>query len=119
MGQLDYARGLRIYIHYLPFYIQFFHYNHQDATIFYYLFLKGFTCFGRFPRPSSGAHNRTFSLRYCQPILLQAGVVGELYKPNAAVWYNKTCSQFHLTHDTSLQQYWLTIPVAECTVMCS
>jgi len=27
--------------------------------------------------------------------------------------------QFHLIHDTSLQQYWLTIPVAECTVMCS
>jgi hypothetical protein len=27
--------------------------------------------------------------------------------------------QFHLTHDTSLQQYWLTIPEAEGTVMCS
>ena len=26
--------------------------------------------------------------------------------------------QFHLTHDTNLQQYWLAIPEAECTVMC-
>jgi len=35
---------------------------------------------------------------------LSAGIVDEM---------------FHLIHDTSLQQYWLTIPEAECTVMCS
>ena len=33
--------------------ISFFYCKQQDATIFYYLFLKGSTCFGRFPRPSS------------------------------------------------------------------
>jgi hypothetical protein len=46
-----------------------FNYNQQDAYIFDYLFLKGSTCFGRFLRPSSGAHNCTFSFRCCQPIL--------------------------------------------------
>jgi len=30
------------------------------------------TCFRRFLRPSSGAHNCTYSFRYCQPILLLA-----------------------------------------------
>ena len=34
-----------------------------------YLFLKVSTYFGQFLRPSSGAHNCTLSLRYCQPIL--------------------------------------------------
>jgi len=34
-------------------------YNQQDANIFDCLFLKGSTCFGRFLRPSSGAHNCT------------------------------------------------------------
>jgi len=33
------------------------------------------TCFRRFLRPSSGAHNCTYSFRYCQPILLLAAVV--------------------------------------------
>ena len=56
----------------------FFNYNQKDATIFYYLFLKGSTCFGRFLRPSSGAHNCTLSFMYCQPVLLQAGIVDEM-----------------------------------------
>ena len=56
----------------------FFNYNQQDATIFDYLFLKGSTCFGRFLRPSSVAHNCTLGFRYCQPILLQAGIVEEM-----------------------------------------
>jgi len=76
--------------------IWFFNYSQQDATIFDYLFLKGSTCFGRFLRPSSGAYNCTLNFGYCQAIVLQAGI------------------------DTSLQQQdWLTIPKAECTVMCS
>ena len=29
------------------------------------------------------------------------------------------CSSLHLIHDTSKQQYWLTVPEALCTVMCS
>jgi len=33
-------------------------------------FYKCFTCFRRFLRPSSGAHNCTYSFRYFQPILL-------------------------------------------------
>jgi hypothetical protein len=59
------------------FYFIFFNYNQQDATIFDYLSLNGSTCFGQFLCPSSGAHNCTFSFRYCQPILLQAGIVDE------------------------------------------
>jgi len=52
----------------------FINYNRKDATTFDYLFLKDSTSFGRFLRPSSGAHNCTFSFRYCQPILLHAGI---------------------------------------------
>ena len=50
-----------------------------------YLFRKGSTCFGRFLRPSSGAHNCTFSFRYCQPVLLQAGIVGEIPEAECTV----------------------------------
>jgi len=31
-------------------------------------FYRRFTCFWRFLRPSSGAHNCTYSFRYFQPI---------------------------------------------------
>jgi len=34
-----------------------FDYNQQDATNLMYLFVNRTTCFGRFLRPSSGAHN--------------------------------------------------------------
>jgi len=37
--------------------------------------------------------------------MLQAGIVDEM--------------ELHLIHGTSLQQNWLTIPEAVCTVMCS
>ena len=47
------------------------------------------------------------SFRYCQPILLLAGTVAEME------------SQFHVSHGTSQQQYWLTIPEGECAFMCS
>jgi len=56
----------------------FSNYNQQDATLFNYLFLKGSTYFWRFLHPSSAAHNCTFSFRYCQPVLLQAGIVDEM-----------------------------------------
>ena len=76
----------------------FFNYNQQDATIFDSLFLKGSTYFGRFLRPSSGTHNCKLSFRL--------------------VSWMRWNLQFHLIHDTtSLQQYWLTIPEADCTVM--
>jgi len=59
---------------------------------FDYLFLKCSTCFRRSLRPSSGAHNRTFSYRCCQPILLQAGIVDETLSPvgiNIGALYQK------------------------------
>jgi len=52
--------------------------DQQGATIFDYLSLKGCTCFGRFLHPSSGAHNCKLSFKYCQPVLLQAGIVDEM-----------------------------------------
>jgi len=36
------------------------------------------TCLRWFPRPSSGAHNCTYSFRYCQPILLPAATVDDM-----------------------------------------
>ena len=44
----------------------------------YIYFYRHSTCFRRFLRPSSGAHNCTYSLRYCQPIMLLAAVVDEM-----------------------------------------
>ena len=43
-------------------------------------FYRRFTCFRRLLCPSSGAHNCTciYSFRYCQPILLLAGVVDKM-----------------------------------------
>jgi hypothetical protein len=38
-------------------------------------FYRRYTCFRRFLRPSSGAHNCTHSFRYCLPILLLASTV--------------------------------------------
>ena len=66
------------------------------------------TCFRRFLRPSSGAHNCTYIFRYCQPILPLAAIVDDM-----------ELHEFHLIHDSSKQQYWLTIPEVVCTVMCS
>ena len=43
-----------------------------------FFFSKIFNCFGRFLRPSSGAHNCTYSFRYCEPKLLQPGIVDEM-----------------------------------------
>ena len=41
-------------------------------------FYRRFTCFGRFLRASSGAHNSTYSYTYCQLILLLAASVDEM-----------------------------------------
>ena len=41
-------------------------------------FYRCSTYFRRSLRPSSGAHNCTYSFRYCQPILLLAAVVDEM-----------------------------------------
>jgi hypothetical protein len=67
-----------------------------------YLFLVCCTCFGRFLLPSSGAHNCTYSFWCFQPILLLAGIMDEME-----------------LNDTNQQQYWLTLPEAASTVMCS
>ena len=54
-------------------------YNQQDATFLEFIyFYRRCTCFRRFLRPLSGAHNCTYSLGYCQPILLLAATVEEM-----------------------------------------
>jgi len=46
-------------------------YSQQDATFLEFMyFYRCSTCFRRFLCKSSGAHNCTYSFRYCQPILL-------------------------------------------------
>jgi len=44
---------------------------------FIYLFLVSSTCFGRCFHPSSGAHDCIYSLWYCPPVLLPAGVMND------------------------------------------
>jgi len=41
-------------------------------------FYRCSTCFRQFLCPSWGAHNCTYSFRYCQPILLLAATVEEM-----------------------------------------
>ena len=72
---------------------------------FFLYFSRCPTCFRRFLRPSSGAHNCTYNFIYCQPVLLLAASVDMMER--------------HLIHASSKQQYCLTIPEAVCTVMCS
>ena len=62
-------------------YVDYFDYNQKDTAISDYLFLKGSTCFRRFLRPSSGTHNCKLDFRYCQPLLLQVGIVDEMEQP--------------------------------------
>jgi hypothetical protein len=51
-------------------------YSQQNATFLEFIyFYRRCTCFRRFLRPSSGAHNCTYNWRYCQPILLLAATV--------------------------------------------
>ena len=54
-------------------------YIQQEAT-FLDLFIcyRRCTCFRRFLRPSSEVHNCTYSVRYCQPILLLAATVEKM-----------------------------------------
>jgi hypothetical protein len=53
--------------------------NQQDANIqVNLLFLVSSTCFGRCFRPSSEALDCIYSIRYCSPKLLPAGVLDEL-----------------------------------------
>jgi len=45
-------------------------YSQQDATFLEFIyFYRRSTCFRRFFRPSSGAHNCTYSFRYFRPLL--------------------------------------------------
>jgi len=65
-------------------------YSQQDATFLEFIyFYRRSTCFRWFLRPSSGAHNCTYSFRYCRPILLLAATV------------KKMELQFHLLHGCS------------------
>jgi hypothetical protein len=52
--------------------------------------------------------------------LLLAGVMDEMELRCWLVsWMDWNSKEFHLIHDTSQQQYWLTIPEAVSTVMSS
>ena len=103
-------------------------------------FYRRCTCFRRFLRPSSGARNCTYSFRYCQPILLLAATVKEMELCSTIYFYRRsTCFRRFLcpssgAHNSAysfryyqpilllaatVQEYWLTIPEAVCTVMCS
>jgi hypothetical protein len=53
-------------------------YSQQDATFLEFIFYRHYICFRRFLRPSSGAHNCTYSFRCCQPTLLLAATVDEM-----------------------------------------
>jgi len=64
-------------------------YNQQDANVTWIYFYRRSTCFRRFLCPSSGAHNCTYSFRYCEPILLLAATVE---KQLAAVFIDNTWS---------------------------
>jgi len=51
-------------------------YSQQDAAFLEFIFTDALQVSGWFLRPSSGAHNCTYSFRYCQqPILLLAAVL--------------------------------------------
>jgi hypothetical protein len=65
-------------------------YSQQDATFLECIyFYRRSTCFRRFLRSSSGAHNCTYSFRYCQAILLLSVTVEEMGM------------KFHLLHGSS------------------
>jgi len=66
-------------IHMFVHYNVITNYSQQDATFLEFIyFYRRSTYFRLFLRPSSGAHNRTYSFRYCQPILLLAATVEEM-----------------------------------------
>jgi len=54
-------------------------YSQQYATFLEFIyFYRRSACLKRFLRSSSGAHNCTYSFRYCQPILLLAATLEEM-----------------------------------------
>jgi hypothetical protein len=62
-------------------------YSQQDATYLEFIyFYRRSTGFRRFLRPSSGAHNCTYSFRYCQPILLLAATVDKMELVSSYPW---------------------------------
>jgi len=50
--------------------------RHNFSWIYFY---RRSTCFRRFLRPSSGAHNCSYNFRYCQPIPLLAWIRWNLF----------------------------------------
>jgi len=57
--------------------------------LWFIYFYRRSTCFRPFLRPTSGAHNCTYSFRYCQPILLLAATVEELASSSIGWQYLK------------------------------
>jgi hypothetical protein len=61
-------------------------YSQQDARFLEFIsFYRRSTCFRRFLRPLSGAHNCTCNFRYCQPILLLAATVEEMVAASSSI----------------------------------
>jgi len=61
-------------------------------------FYRRSACFRRFLRPSSGAHNCTYSFRYCQPVLLIVASVDEMELHGVPSQINKS---------RNVASYWL------------
>ena len=82
-----------------PSYVSASQYNSKlqpkrcNAPWFIYFYIRS-TCFSRFHRPSSGAHNCTYSCKYCQPILLLAARVEEMELRHTSLL--TACEQEHL-----------------------
>ena len=67
-----------------------------------YFFLKRSTCFGRFLRPPSGAHNCLHSFRYCRPVLLLAGIVDDMELHEYRGWYGTPWVPSHPRYQPSV-----------------
>jgi len=88
------------------------------------LFLISSTCFGRCFRPPSEAPDWIYSIWYCSPKLLPAGVPNELklsYANCEACIARLTIYivQFQLPRDTSRQELGWTLPDTVNSVKCS
>jgi len=65
--------------------VEITNYSQQDASFLEFIhFCRRSTRFRRFLLPSSGAHNCTYSFRYCQPILLLAATEDKILPMVAA-----------------------------------
>jgi len=79
-------------------------YDQQDVTFSLFISINCSTGFRRFLRPSSGAQNYTYSVRYCQ-----TNTAAYCYR-----WWSFISSTI-----AAASSIGLTIPDAVCTLLCS